>query len=60
MILVLINIAGAAPFAYITNSGDRTVSVIDTAINTVAATVNAGNYPEGVAIPPDGKGICDK
>ena len=33
------------PFAYITNSWDNNVSVIDTATNTVTATVNVGNSP---------------
>ncbi len=46
--------ASAAPFAYITNSGGNTVSVIDTATNAVTATVNVGNYPFGVAVAPDG------
>ena len=54
MILTLVSIAGAAPFAYITNSIDNTVSVIDTATNTVTANVNVGNNPIGVAVAPDG------
>src|SRR5262249_57192675 len=40
--------------AYITNSGDNTVSVIDTTNNTVAATITVGNSPFGVAVTPDG------
>ncbi len=43
------------PFAYITNSGNRTVSVIDTATNDITATVNVGNHPWGVAVRSDGK-----
>jgi len=39
---------------YVTNSGSNTVSIIDTATNTVTATVPAGNYPFGVAVTPDG------
>lgn len=35
----------AAPFAYITNKGSDTVSVIDTATNTVTATVTVGEGP---------------
>ena len=35
--------AQAAPFAYIPNAGDNTVSVIDTATNTVTATVPVGS-----------------
>src|SRR5215813_2594087 len=44
----------AAPFAYVTNSFDNTVSVLDTATNTVVATVPVGPIPFGVAITPDG------
>ena len=33
---------------------DNTVSVIDTATNTVIATVPVGIYPIGVAVTPDG------
>jgi YVTN family beta-propeller protein len=37
--------AEAAPFAYVANGGDNTVSVIDTATNTVVATIPVGNVP---------------
>ena len=40
--------------AYVTNSQDNTVSVIDTATNTVVATVPVGVNPSGIAITPDG------
>ena len=43
-------ITDAAPYAYITNSGNNTVSVIDTATNNVTATVTVGSGPEGVAV----------
>ena len=46
--------AQAAPFAYITNEGSATVSVIDTATNTVVATVPVGSSLIGVAVTPDG------
>jgi len=46
--------AAAAPFAYVTNSGSNTVSVIDRASNTVVATVLVGLYPVTVALTPDG------
>jgi YVTN family beta-propeller protein len=39
----------------VTNRGDNTVSVIDTASNTVVATVTVVSGPVGVAITPDGK-----
>ena len=47
--------AAAQPFAYVTN-GD-TVSVIDTATNTVVATIQlpVGTGPLCVAVTPDGK-----
>jgi YVTN family beta-propeller protein len=44
----------AAPFAYITNAADDTVSIIDTATNTVTATVPVGLSPYGVAVSSDG------
>jgi YVTN family beta-propeller protein len=47
--------AEAAPFAYVVNNGDNTVSVIDTATNTVVGTpIPVGGLPNGVAITPDG------
>jgi YVTN family beta-propeller protein len=42
------------PRAYITNSSDNTVSVIDTVTNTVVATVPVGATPVGVAVNPAG------
>jgi YVTN family beta-propeller protein len=53
-LILLVNSAGASPYAYITNSGSGTVSVIDTAINAVTATVNVGDFPYGVAVNPAG------
>jgi len=47
----------AAPFAYITNSGDNTVSVIDTGLATVVATVPVGRNPFAVAIHPSGRRV---
>src|ERR1035437_6295132 len=57
MILMLVSIAGAAPFAYISNLGSNTVSVIDTANNIVTATVNVGIDPLGIAVTPDGSKV---
>ncbi len=53
-LLMLVSIAGAETFAYIANSGSNTVSVIDTATNTVTATVPVGLQPYGVAVSLDG------
>ncbi len=38
--------------AYVVNSGDDNVSVIDTPTNTVVATVGVGDVPQGIAITP--------
>ena len=53
-IFMLINIASAAPYAYITNSNSNNVTVIDTATDTVTATVNVAATPAAVAVTPDG------
>ena len=42
----------ATPFAYIPNHGANTVSVIDTASNTVTTTITVGSAPYGVAVNP--------
>src|SRR2546426_5116847 len=55
-VLVLSPVVWAGtPQAYITNINDNTVSVIDTASNTVTVLVPVGNLPNGVAVTPDGK-----
>ena len=41
--------------AYVTNSQDNTVSVIDTATASVIATVPVGLSPSGVAVTPNGR-----
>jgi YVTN family beta-propeller protein len=46
--------SNTAKYAYITNSGTTTVSVIDIATNKVTATVNVGSNPYGVAVNPKG------
>jgi YVTN family beta-propeller protein len=43
--------------AYVTNEGSGTVSVIDTATNSVVASVNIGSEPTDNAISPDGKHV---
>ncbi len=53
-LVLLAGSAGAAPYAYITNGQSNTVSVIDTATNTITATVPVGTVPVGVAVNPAG------
>lgn len=48
--LMSAGIVQAAPFAYIANNTDATVSVLDTASNTVSATIAVGQAPYGVAV----------
>jgi YVTN family beta-propeller protein len=43
--------------AYITNQSSNTVSVIDTATDTVIATIPVGISPFGVAVSPDGSKV---
>ena len=40
---------------YVSNGGDASVSVIDTATNKVTATIAVGKRPWGLALTPDGK-----
>ena len=42
--LLLTAQSAAAPFAWITNQGDDSVSVVDTATATVVNTVSVGHY----------------
>jgi YVTN family beta-propeller protein len=44
----------AAPYAYVSNLGAGSVSVIDTATDTVLTTITVGAGPAGVAVRPDG------
>ena len=41
--------------AYVTNDRDNTVSVIDTATNSVSATIPVGLGPTTVAVTPNGR-----
>src|ERR1035438_8024956 len=52
--LMLAGMLGVAQTAYITNSGDNTVSVIYVVSNIVVATIPVGNYPYGVSVSSDG------
>ena len=44
---------GDQSLVYVSNLGDNTVSVINTATNTVIATVPVGNLPTLIALTPD-------
>lgn len=44
----------AAPFGYVVNHGDATVTVVDTATNAVVATVTVGNQPLAAVVHPAG------
>src|SRR3989442_8443367 len=52
--LTAASMAGAAPFAYVSNFGSGSVSVIDAATNAVVATVPVGSMPYGAAANPAG------
>ena len=47
----------AASYAYVANVNSSTVSVIDTANNSVVTTITVGTYPYGVAVSPDGSRV---
>ena len=47
--------ASAGSFVYVTNTQGGTVSVIDSATNTVKTTISIGGDLLGIAISPDGK-----
>ncbi len=49
------SIAIAGPKAYVGNFKDNTVSVIDTAVGAVVATIPIAAGPHGMAITPDGR-----
>jgi YVTN family beta-propeller protein len=55
-ILMLMDVTGAAPFAYVTSLGvdTGTVFVIDTATDNVTAVVPVGGWPAGVSVNPTG------
>ena len=57
--LMYANLASAAPFAYITNLGDNTVSIIDTMNNAYIKklALGTGVYPSAVAVSKDGSKV---
>jgi YVTN family beta-propeller protein len=55
--LLLCSAQSLAQNAYITNIGDNTVSVINTATNKVTATIPVGRGPVGVAVTRNGSKV---
>ncbi|HPG24153.1 MAG: YncE family protein [Spirochaetaceae bacterium] len=51
-ILFCTRVAGAAPFAWVPNSLDAAVAVVDLATNTVVTAIPVGNGPAAIAILP--------
>ena len=46
--------SGDSRFAFVTNAGDDTVSVVDLGARKAVATVGTGRYPHGLRLSPDG------
>jgi YVTN family beta-propeller protein len=61
--LLILNLPGIAQTAYITNSWDSTINVINLETNTVTNTISVPSYPFGVSVSPDGSKVyithCD-
>ncbi len=55
--ITVMQLVGIGPYAYIANSGDNSVSVIDTATSKVTAMIPVGDDPRGVAVTLDGKKV---
>ena len=60
LILMLVSIAGAEQYVYISNFNSNNVSVIDTANDNVTATVSVGSNPQGVIVTANGKNVYVK
>src|SRR5258708_29243150 len=50
----------AAPFAYVSNEGSGSISVIDTATDTVVDTLQTGGKPRGAAAAGAGLYVSDQ
>src|SRR5260370_27968075 len=49
--------AYAQPYAYVSNLSGNSVSVVNTANNTIAATIGVAASPSGLAVTPDGGSV---
>ena len=61
--LVASTVTACGPFAYVSNLGDGSVSVVNTSLNLEVENVSVGGTPVGVAVTPDGSkayvgGLC--
>lgn len=57
-VLMYAGLVHASPFAYLANNGDNTVSVLDTATNTVVGSpIPVGQEPYGVAVNQQGSRV---
>ena len=50
-----VSVTPDSKYAYVSNLGDNTVSVIRTEDNSVVKTITVGNGPAGVSMTPNGK-----
>ncbi|HEY6390812.1 MAG TPA: malectin domain-containing carbohydrate-binding protein [Bryobacteraceae bacterium] len=49
--------AYAQPYAYVSNLSGNSLSVVNTANNTIAATISVAASPSGLAVTPDGGSV---
>jgi gliding motility-associated-like protein len=47
-------IPASVGYAYISNYGNRSISLINTQTNTIAGSIQVGTQPKGIALSPDG------
>ena len=57
LLLLAVPPPARAALAYVTNQGDDSVSVVDTATGAVVQTVGVGAKPAGVAVAADGRHV---
>src|SRR5260370_37674943 len=57
VLIATIPLASAQPYAYVSNLSGNSVSVVNTANNTIAATIGVAASPSGLAVTPDGGSV---
>lgn len=50
-----IAVAPNGSYMYVTNYGNKTISIVNTSTGNITGTINGINYPDSVAFSPDGK-----